>query len=92
METPVFETEDRGCFLSVARLLVVILALGISADQIGGMKGQHEAGGDHHRYILLINIYRQECRICLSAAFSFATGEIVSRQGQTVNSAFCRFL
>ena len=57
---------------------MVILALFVLADDVGGVEGQHDAGGDHHSRFLL-NIYRRVawmvgCYRCVL----FTTGDILS--------------
>ena len=52
IKIPVFREEDRG------KLSVVILALFVLADDVGGVEGQHNAGGNDHSRFLLI-IYRR---------------------------------
>ena len=35
---------------------MIVLALFVLADHIGGVEGQHDAGGDHHSRFLLIYV------------------------------------
>ena len=57
-KSPVFRFEDRGEVALAGSLSVVVLALGVLADHVGGVEGQHDAGGDHHSRFLLY-IYRR---------------------------------